>query len=73
MNNAVKEDNLMLTTLKKNASFTASSTHDGQNFINQIHEMDSKRLSKLKNDLSQQFMDNKDFSTVPSPLFRARE
>lgn len=73
MNNAVKEDNLMLTSLKKNASFTASNMHDGQNFINQIHEMDGKRLSKLKNDLSQQFMDNKDFSTVHLSLFRARE
>lgn len=73
MNNAVKEDNMMLTSLKKNASFTASSTQDGQNFINQIHEMDSRRLSKLKNDLSQQFMDNKDFSSVPLSLFRTRE
>lgn len=73
MNNAVKEDNLMLTSLKKNASFSAASTHDGHNFINQIHEMDSNRLSKLKNDLSQQFIDNKDYSTVPLPSFRARE
>lgn len=73
MNNAVKEDNLMLTSLKKNASFTSSSTQDGQNFINQIHEMDSKRLSKLKNDLSQQFMDNKGFSTVPLTRFRTKK
>ncbi len=69
MNTALKEDNKMLSTFKKNASFTANYAEDGQNFIQQIHELDSKRLDRLKNDLTQQFYDNKDYSTVPFSLF----
>jgi hypothetical protein len=64
MNNIVKQDNMMLSSLKKNASFTTSYAEVGQDFVNQIHEMDNKRLNKLKYDLAQQYYDNKDFSSV---------
>ena len=64
MNTALMEDNKMLSTFKKNASFTANYAEDGNNFIQQIHQFDSKRLDKLKNDLTQQYYDNKDYSTV---------
>lgn len=65
MNHALAEDNKMLSTFKKNASFVNSHAEQGgSNFIQQIHEVDAKRLDKLKNDLTQQYYDNKDFTSV---------
>lgn len=61
LNNALRQDNLTLTSIKKNASFTAS-PDPAPNFISQIHELDGQRVAKLKNERGQQQLENRDFT-----------
>lgn len=64
----------MLSTLKKNASFTAAPPDPAPDFITHIHELDGQRLSKLRSGLEQQFHENKDFTQGRRGLEeRARE
>jgi hypothetical protein len=70
INKSIKDDNIMLTTLKKNASFSAPADH-APDFVTQIHELDGKRMARLRSDQEQQFSENKDFTSVPPPPLRA--
>jgi hypothetical protein len=46
---------MMLTTLKKNASFSVTPKERTPDFISQIHELDGKRIARLKAEQEQQF------------------
>lgn len=60
----------MLSTIKRFAAPNNNQDTEGINFINQIHEIDSKRLAKLKQDLMQQYSENRNFTTVFYILLR---
>ena len=60
----------MLSTIKRFSAPNNNQDAEGINFINQIHEIDSKRLTKIKQDLIQQYSENKNVTTVIDVLLR---
>lgn len=72
MNQAVKDENMTMTTLKKNASFSVTPKECTPDFISQIHESDGKRMARLKVEQEQQLIYNKDYTSVLIALFRVK-
>jgi hypothetical protein len=58
INQAVQQDNMTLSVLKQHSPIPKTYAEEGASFISNIHEMDSKRLMRLKADLEQQANDH---------------
>lgn len=66
----MKEDNMILSDLKKYSISQINPKEQGESFVNQIHQLDGQRSNKLKEKQTQQYLQNKSFINVSIFAFR---